>query len=490
MQNKNAAGALKQPVVVVLGHVDHGKSSLLEAIRDFKITQRESGGITQHIGAYEVEHEGKKITFLDTPGHEAFSQMRSRGAKVADIALLVVAADDGVKPQTKEAISLVNGTDLAPIVVLSKTDKPGAQQDKVKNELASHEMTVESWGGTVPSVEVSSKTKQGIPELLELILLVTEMKNVSSDTDAPFEGTVIESFLDPKRGPTATVISSRGVLETGSVVGTDSSFGKVRILEDFMRKPVSRIFPGQSAVLVGLSSVPLVGEVIVERASIEEAQENMRGREQKKEGASPDSEKKEKYEFILKADVAGSLEAAEATLAAIPQEEVALHAVASSVGNISVNDVKLAEQNKADILGFRVKKDQGVVQLAERAGVRIKEFDVIYHLEEHVREEAERRKRKDETRQEQGAVKIAALFSQKGSSQVVGGSVERGVVRKGDQVEVMRGEESMGRGKIRGLKKFQTEASEIKEGQECGILYEGNVQLEKGDLLVSYGQES
>lgn len=484
-QAKQKTGTLKQPVVVVLGHVDHGKSSLLEAIKNFKITTRESGGITQHIGAYEVDHEGRRITFLDTPGHEAFSQMRSRGASVADIALLVVAADEGMKPQTKEAVRIISESGIPFIVVLTKIDKPGIQEDKVKSELASNEVTVESWGGNIPSVAVSAKTKEGIPELLEVIALVAEMQNASVDTRAAFEGSIVESFLDGKRGPTATLIVRQGELHSGDIVGTESAYGKARIMENFQGQSINKALPGQPVVLVGWNDVPRVGERVYAADDMQEAQNRIVIREKRKAPSTKTEEGAVSYSLILKADVAGSLEALEEMIQRILPEEGNIRIIARSVGNISTNDVKLAGQHGAHILAFRVKKDQGVVQSAERSKVRIEEFNVVYHLIEHIRKELDKIKSGESTYEERGALHVAALFSKKGSSQVIGGTVERGSIYVHDAVEVRRGEETVGKGKVMGVKKFQTKTEEAKEGEECGVLYEGNVPVEKGDLLVS-----
>lgn len=246
----------RPPIVVVLGHVDHGKSSILEAIKDFKITSKESGGITQHIGAYEVEHAGKKITFIDTPGHEAFSAMRSRGAKVADIAVLVVAAEEGVKPQTKEAILHVKKAGIPMIVAINKMDKPEANPEKVKRDLMREEVLTESMGGNIPSVEVSAKTKKGIPELLELILLVGEMEKLQGDIDKPGQGVVIESYMDSQRGPTATLLLREGVLRPGDIVGTGSALGKVKVLEDFQGGILASALPSQPVIVIGFEKAP------------------------------------------------------------------------------------------------------------------------------------------------------------------------------------------------------------------------------------------
>jgi translation initiation factor IF-2 len=301
---------IRPPVVVVLGHVDHGKSSILEAIKDLKITAEESGGITQHIGAYEVEHQGKKITFIDTPGHEAFSAMRARGSKIADIAILVVAAEEGIKPQTKEAISHIKKAEIPFIVALNKIDKQDAQPEKVKRELASQEVLVESMGGKIPSIEISAKTKKRIPELLEMILLLAEMEELKSDISLPAKGVVIESYLDSSRGPTTTIILQEGILKQSDIIGTVSTSGKARILEDFQGKPLKEAYPSQPVIIVGFEKAPGVGEEVKVFPDIESAQ---KGTQEQKKAIFENKEKAESgkkvLNMVLKADMLGSLEA-------------------------------------------------------------------------------------------------------------------------------------------------------------------------------------
>ncbi len=273
----------RPPVVVVLGHVDHGKSSLLEAIRDFKITAKESGGITQHIGAYEIEEKGKKITFIDTPGHEAFSAMRARGAQVADIAILVVDAADAVQPQTKEAVNVIKKAGIPMIVALNKIDKPTADPEKIKRELSKIDVLVESIGGKIPSIEISAKTKQGIDELLELILLVAEMENLKADLTSPVEGVVIESYLNSLRGPMATLLVQKGILEKKDIIGTNSAFAKIKNMEDFQGKTIDKALPSQPVVVLGFEKSPWVGEKFKKYNSIEEATSRIEKKERKKD---------------------------------------------------------------------------------------------------------------------------------------------------------------------------------------------------------------
>ncbi len=322
----------RPPVVVVLGHVDHGKSSILEAIKDLKILERESGGITQHIGAYEIEHssassgQASKITFIDTPGHEAFSAMRSRGAKVADIAVLVVAADEGVKPQTKEAISHIKKAGIPLIVAINKIDKPTADPQRVKRELVQEDILVEGMGGKIPSVNVSAQTKEGIEELLEVILLVAEMENLQADISKPAEGAIIEAYLDSLRGPTATLLLTNGVLEPGFIVGTPSAFGKVKSLENFQGAPIKKVYPSMPAIVFGFENVPKVGEEFKVFPDIELAKDFLQKSEKKLSIISSAEPNQKVLNLILKADVLGSLEAIEEVLKDISEEKPSTNA--------------------------------------------------------------------------------------------------------------------------------------------------------------------
>lgn len=482
----------RPPVVVVLGHVDHGKSSILEKIKDLKIIEKESGGITQHIGAYEVEHQAKKITFIDTPGHEAFSAMRSRGAKVADIAILVVAGEEGVKPQTKEAISHIKKAGIPMIVAINKMDKPGADPEKVKRELSSQEILVESIGGKIPSVEVSAKTGKGISDLLELILLVAEMEDLEGDLSVPAEGAVIESYLDPERGPTATLILQNGILKKGDILGTSSVVGKVKIMEDFRGKPIEKALPSSPVVVLGLESVPGVGEKFKVFSDIEGAKKAFEKAVKKVApravGTSP-SPSERVLNLILKVDVLGSLEAIEEVLKELPQEKVVLRILKAEVGDINESDIKLAKGGRAKIIGFRVKPDLIARNLLQREKIKMMTFEVIYELAQAVRELLEKKVISELVRIDLGKVKILAVFRTEKNRQIVGGKVIEGQVKKGALLEVYRGEEVLGRGKIINLQRDKKEVGEVNKGSDCGMLYEGETKIEEGDLLAAYTKE-
>jgi translation initiation factor IF-2 len=492
-KDKNKKMASRPPVVVVLGHVDHGKSSILEKIKDLKITEKESGGITQHIGAYEVEHEGKKITFIDTPGHEAFSAMRSRGAKVADIAVLVIAAEEGIKPQTKEAISHIKKAGIPMIVAINKMDKPGADPEKVKRELSVQDISVESMGGKIPSVETSAETGKGLSDLLELILLVAEIEDFKADVSKPAEGVIVESYLDSQRGPTATLILQNGILKRGDILGTSSAVGKIRIMEDFQGKAIEKAFPSMPVIVLGFENVPGVGEKLKVFANIEAAKKEVENIEPVRQ--SPDSQDsikpdKKDLNIVLKIDVLGSLEAIEEVLKELPQEKVVLKILKAEVGEINESDVKLAIGSKAKIIGFRVKVDPIAERLAEREKMKIICFDVIYELAQAVRDLLGKRVSSEIVRVDLGKVKILEIFLTEKNRQIIGGKVIDGEVKRGASLEVYRNEEKVGQGKITKLQKEKKEIGEVGKGAECGILYQGDTEIEEGDILHAYIKES
>ena len=474
--------------MVILGHVDHGKSSLLEAIRDFKITAKESGGITQHIGAYQVEEQGKKITFIDTPGHEAFSKMRSRGAKVADIAVLVIDASEGVKPQTKEVLSLIKELKISSIVALNKIDKPEADPEKIKRELAKEDFLVESAGGKIPSVEISAKTKKGIPELLDLILLVAEIEGLKASPEKPAQGLVVESYLDSQRGSTATLLLTEGSLEEGDIIATPSAFTKIKSLEDFQGNSIEKALPSQPVIIFGFSQVPRVGEEFKVFSGLEEAEKYAQAKKEKEE-VFQSSGSERTLNLILKADVLGSLEAIEGILGNIPQEKVGLRILKSEAGNVKESDIKLASGAKALIVAFRVKVDAVVKKMAERDKVRIVTFDVIYELVEGLRKSMERIAEPEEVRIDFGKIKVLAKFLAEKNRQIIGGRVTEGEIKKGGKIEVWRKEEKIGQGRMINLQRNKKDIDSVPKGDECGILFEGDVKVEEGDILAVYTKE-
>lgn len=482
----------RPPVVVVLGHVDHGKSSLLEAIKDFRITAKESGGITQHIGAYEVENDGKKITFIDTPGHEAFSAMRTRGASVADVALLVIDAAQTVQPQTREAIAVIKQANIPMIVVLNKIDLPDANPQKIKGELIKNEVVVESMGGDIPSVEVSAKEKTGIEELLEMILLVAQMQNLTSEIDVPAHGLVIESRLDALKGPMATIIVKEGVLRAKDIIATPTAISKIRLLQDFTGKNITEAWPSQPVLVLGFEKVPMVGEIFTTFKNMEAAQTELKSAVRQNQIFTNEETDKKIINVILKADVFGSLEALESMLLHLPSDKVLLRVLKKDVGDINENDVKLAETTGAQIVGFRVKMNPGVMQLMKndlQKNVRIKTFNVIYELIETLRLAMEKSLDAEVTRKEVGKLKALLVFWAEGNRQIVGGKIADGEFKKGLKVDILRENVKIGAGRIINLQRNKKDIDKLVKGDEAGILFEGNVKIEKGDMVVAWIEE-
>jgi len=503
-QEKNKI-IVRQPVVVIMGHVDHGKSSLLEAIREgFVICAKESGGITQHIGAYEVEVGGnppspkatdgqRKITFIDTPGHEAFSAMRSRGANLADIAILVIDAAEGLKPQTKEALNFIKKAKIPMIVAFNKIDKPEADPEKVKRDLSQIDVLVESYGGQVPSCEVSAKTKQGIKELLETISLVAEMEELKCDLSLPVQGIVIESSLDPQKGPIATLLVKQGLLREGDVVATENVLGKLRHLANFQNKRLNEVLPGQPARVLGFEQPPAVGDVFKVFANHEQARTQLKT---KTICAKPpiaiknNSDKEIKtLNIILKTDFLGSCEALVGVLENIPRDKVVLNFIKTGVGDINASDILLAENSHAVVLGFRVKTDENTSHLLRERGIKAKTFDVIYELAQEARRLMTATLSPETKRVNTGKFKAIIIFKQDKNTQIVGGKVLEGEITRNVKAEIMRDDEIIGHGKVKGLQKDKKDIGKAEKGQEVGILLQSEIKTQENDILVFFSEE-
>jgi translation initiation factor IF-2 len=480
----------RPPVVVVMGHIDSGKTSLLDQIRKSKVAEGESGGITQHIGAYQIEKDGKKITFIDTPGHEAFSQMRSRGAKIADIAILVIDSCKGVENQTKEVILHAKEAEIPSIVAFNKIDRPEADPERAKRELQKEGILVESFGGKVPSVEISAQTGKGVEDLLDLILLVAELENLRADISKPANGVIVESYMDSKRGPTATLILEEGILELGNVIATPSTFGKIKSLEDFQRKQLKKVYPADPAVFLGMEKAPRVGEKFMFFPNMKEAKNNVRSQEKKKETEKPLElkEGQKVLNLILKTDFLGSIEAIEEVLKDLPQERVILKILKSEVGDINENDIKLAQSFRALILAFRVKTNPIAQKwlLRKETKIKVMNFEIIYDLIEQVRKFMEKILELETVRTDSGKIKVLVTFWGKKNRQIVGGRIFEGEVKKGSLIEVLREEEIIDSGKMISLQKNKKDIEKASKGNEVGILYEGNKKIEKGDTLIIY----
>lgn len=479
----------RPPVVVILGHVDHGKTSLIDYIRKAKVTEKEEGGITQHVGAYQIEHGGSAITLLDTPGHEAFSAMRARGASVADIALLVVAADDGIMPQTKEALEHIRKTALPFIVVINKIDKSNVDGQKARTQLLEESVTLEGFGGNTPVVEVSAKTGQGIDDLLGTIVLLWEVEGHEARVEGPAEGVVIEAFLDARRGPSATLLVREGILHAGDIAAAASSFGRIRIMESFLGKPLPEAGSSTPVVVLGFETPPGVGEKFHVMASSEEAEQYVVRKERKHDMRQVVelAEGQKLVNIILKADVQGTLEAMGELIKNLQNERIATRLLAEGVGEIGDADVRLASSGKALIVGFRVGASASAERLAQQEKVFILSSPIVYRLVEELRGHLEELTKEVQSVETViGKAKVLAIFRTEAGRMIVGGRVIEGEVRRGVRVKVYKGEQIAGEGKIVQLKIQDKEMGSIAQNQECGILFEGSVKIQEGDILEAY----
>ncbi len=508
MPEKDHIAEARPPIVAVVGHIDHGKSTLLDYIRRSNVAAGEAGGITQHLSAYEASHENAtgvhKITFLDTPGHEAFAAMRSRGLEVADVAILVVSAEDGVKPQTVEAVKLINEVKIPYIVAFTKVDKPDANVEKAKMSLLEAGVFLEGLGGEVPWVPVSGKTGEGVPELLDLILLAGELEGLTADASRPGEGLIIEGHVDQKRGNTATLIVLNGSIRSGEYVISGESFAPVRIMENFLGKKIKEALPGSPVTIVGFSTLPRVGEkwrtVETKKEAESEAQtalQQTRAKNVAPQVAAPVEGEEEKVHVILplviKTDVAGTGEAVVHEIDKIPQDErLEVRIVTRGVGTISEGDVRQAGAGNVPgiIVGFNVKVDREAQALAERLGVKIELFSIIYKLAEWLGKELETRRPLIETEVPTGEARIIKVFSSMKNRYVLGGKVESGKLMVRDTIKILRkeGEEKMevGRGEVIGLQSNKEDVKKVDEGSEFGAMLRLSIEPKFGDTIVAF----
>ncbi|MFA5029789.1 MAG: translation initiation factor IF-2 [Patescibacteria group bacterium] len=486
----------RPPVVVVMGHVDHGKTKILDAIRKTDVVASESGGITQHIGAYQVHKKDCPITFIDTPGHEAFTAMRSRGARVADIAILVIAADDGVRPQTKEAIKIIQDNKLPFIVAINKIDKPEANIEKVKQDLAALNLLSEDWGGRVICVPVSAKAFLGIDDLLETILLVAEMEkeNIFSDPSGLAVGTIIESHIDKGEGPVATILVQKGTLKIGDILSMDNTFyGKVRGLKNHKGETITAAAPSTPAKILGLKIAPAVGSILAVADSAKDLTKDVKQHRinQEKDFSThtreTETDSQAKYiNLVIKADVLGSVEAIIESLAKLETAEVKIKIIGKGLGIITEADILKAEATKAKVIGFHVKPSVQVADLARDKGVTIKTYQVIYHLIEDTKKEIESLKEKEVVRKLIGQLEILKVFRREAGSMIVGGRVIDGGIFVCDTVIVTRGGAPVASGKVNRLECSRQAVDKVHSGQECGINFEGKAAIEVGDVLEFY----
>jgi translation initiation factor IF-2 len=493
----------RPPVVTIMGHVDHGKTSLLDAIRSTEVAAGEAGGITQHIGAYQVHHGGKVVTFLDTPGHEAFTAMRARGARVTDVVVIVVAADDGVKPQTEEAIDHARAAEVPIVVAVNKIDKEGAQPERVRTEMTQHGLQPAEWGGEIEFVDVSAKTRVGLDSLLDTIQVVTDLEELKANSDTEASGTVIESKLDPGRGPVVSVLIQRGTLRVSDALVAGAHFGRVRAMHDFTGARVKVATPGQPVEVLGFDGVPEAGELVrvVENERRARQLAGERGNRLKTEALARRSGRKMSLEdvfklaqegqvkelsLVVKADVAGSLEAIEDEIAKLPQGEVKVNIIHRGVGGINESDAMLAAASNGVILAFNVRPVGDARQVADREGVEIRSYSVIYKAIEELRAAMQGMLEPAEVETPLGQAEVRQLFKASKIGTIAGSHVSEGKVTRGAKVRVVREGTVIYDTTIASLKRFNEDVREVSAGFECGILLTNFQDLREGDLLETY----
>ncbi len=489
----------RPPVVTIMGHVDHGKTSLLDAIRKTEVAAGEAGGITQHIGAYQVHQGEKEITFLDTPGHEAFTAMRARGARVTDIAVIVVAADDGVKPQTQEAVDHANEAGVPMLVAVNKIDKPGSDPARVRTEMTQLGLQPVEWGGETEFVDVSAKTREGLDDLLETILVMAEVEELRANPTAPASGTVIESKLDPGRGPVVTGLISRGTLHVGDAVVAGAHWGRVRAMNDFMGNRVGAAGPGEPVELLGFDGVPEAGELVraVENERRARQLATERATRLKSEALARRSGKKisledlfergiQELNLVLKADVAGSLEAIEDEIAKLPQDEVSVNVIRSAVGGVTESDVMLASASDAVILAFGVRPVGDARAAAEREGVEIRPYQVIYRAIEELRDAMQGMLTPDEVEETLGSAEVRQTFRASRVGTIAGCHVLDGRITRGAKVRLIRDGTVIWDGEIGSLRRFNDDVREVSAGFDCGIVLRDYADVKDGDVLETY----
>ena len=489
----------RAPVVTIMGHVDHGKTSLLDAIRETQVAAGEAGGITQHIGAYQVHHGDKTVTFLDTPGHEAFTAMRARGAKVTDIAVIVVAADDGVKPQTQEAVDHAKEAGVQMLVAVNKIDKEGADVNRVRTEMTNLGLQPVEWGGDTEFVDVSAKTRQGLDDLVDTIVALADLLELRANPDAPASGTVIESRLDPGRGPVVTILVARGTLEVGDALVAGAHWGRVRAMQDFMGKRVAQALPGEPVEVLGFDGVPEAGERVrvVEHERRARQLAGERATRLKTESLARRRGKKisledifksgvQELNLVLKSDVAGSLEAIEDEIAKLPQDEVSVNVIRGAVGAVTESDVMLAAASDAVILSFNVRPVGDARAVADREGVEIRHYSVIYRAIDDLRSAMQGMLAPEEVEETLGSAEVRQIFRASRVGTIAGSHVTDGKITRGSKVRLVRDGTVVYDGEIASLRRFNDDVREVAAGFDCGIVLRDFADIKEGDVLEAY----
>ncbi|HJO89993.1 MAG: translation initiation factor IF-2 [Candidatus Pacebacteria bacterium] len=480
---------VRPPVIVVMGHIDHGKSALLDYIRKTNIVESEHGGITQHLSAYEVTHKERKITFLDTPGHEAFKKMRFRGAEVADIAVLVVSAEEGVKAQTLEALKSIRENKIPFIVAINKIDKPSADVEKTKQNILENEIYLEGLGGNVPFTPISAKTGEGIPELLDMMLLVADLEELSGNSEGQASGIVIESHLDQKKGISTTLIIKDGILKIGSFIVAGDALSPVRIMEDFHGEQIKEAVFSSPVKVVGFSKIPVVGSSFETFKSKKDAEKVVVKTDKKIENLSLQESAEDMVEIpiILVADVLGTIDAIEHELEKLENERVKIRIIKKSVGSISEDDIKTASGKSGTlVVGFNTKADNPATTLANRLGIEIKVFNVIYKIGEWLSEVIKENTPKIQVEEKTGSAKILKIFSKVKDKQVLGGKVTEGELSVKEKVNILRRGEEVGKGEIVNLQQSKANVKEIKGEGEFGAQIQARVEIAIGDTIEGF----
>ena len=494
---------IRPPVVTILGHVDHGKTSLLDYIKNSKVADGEAGGITQHIGAYQVESNGNPITFLDTPGHAAFTAIRARGARVTDIAVLVVAADDGIMPQTLEAINHAKAAEVPIVVAINKMDLPGADPERVKRQLSEQELLVEDWGGDIISVDVSATTGDGVDNLLESLLLVAEIGELKANPNKPANGVVIEAKLDRKRGPNTTVLIQDGTLNVGDFIVAGSAYGRVKAMNNDQGKPVQSVLPGYPAEVLGFGSVPEAGDQLSVALNEREGRSmaEAAGKAQFSQAAQGraltleevvnqiDSDEIKELNLVVKADVQGSVEAVRGALEGLVDEDAKVRVLHTGSGAVTESDILLASASEAIVISFSIGSEPSAEKLADRMGVEIRHYNIIYQLIDDVEKALHGMLDPVYTEVIVGRAEVREIFEGRRGTQIAGCRVTEGrMVRNGD-VRVVRDGQIVQDGVITSLRHFREEVNEMNAGTECGIILQGFNDYQEGDVLEVHRQE-
>jgi translation initiation factor IF-2 len=500
-ETKSSGLLPRPPVVTIMGHVDHGKTTLLDAIRSSNLVGKESGGITQHIGAYRVQFNNRTVTFVDTPGHEAFTQLRARGAKVTDIVILVVAADDGVMPQTREAISHAKAANVPIIVAINKIDKPEANIDRVKQQLSKEGLLVEDWGGQTISVEVSAKEKKNLSELLEMIILLADVIEVKANPSVEAQGVVLEARLDPKKGPLATVIVQHGLLKGGDAFISGATHGKVRALFDEKGKPLRRAEPAMPVEVLGFTEVPVAGDLFQVVPDSETARKIVAYRlskVKKEEPARPERitldelfkkiEQGEARELpiILRADVQGSVEVLRDILPPLSSAEIKIRIIHAGTGNITESDVLLASASNAVVIGYNIKPSSKILEMAKRENVEIRSYDIIYRLTEDIQNALAGMLEPVAKEVYLGRAEVRRIFQIPRVGAIAGSYVLDGKITRNALARVMRGQQAVLEGRITSLKRMKENVTEVVKGLECGIGLDKSKDIQEGDVIVAY----